>query len=189
MTALGGDEDIKIADGRFGAIRSEDTSERAARDYLEQKSAGNIDRARELGRQFARAVLEDAGILADELKQKPMQVQHHIYLLYTYVTNRVVADYSPSPILAQTCLNQYYKAVEDASEDLYRHVNDMAAFSLYILCERSRNRTDDEIGLIFAELSGMRDNVAMIEYGNSLFRAFYSACREQIKAVPFARIS
>jgi hypothetical protein len=90
--------------------------------------------------------------------------------------------------LAQTSLSQYYKAVETASEALYRHVNDMAAFSLYILCERSRNRTDDELGLIFAELCGLREDTAMIAYGNRLFRIFYDACVEQVKAIPYMTV-
>jgi hypothetical protein len=185
MPAIHGDEDVKIADGHFSPPRSEDTAERAAREYLEQKSVGNIERARELGSLFARAVLDDSGLLAEELKQKSMLVRHHIYLLYTYIANRVIAEYAPSPILAQTSLNRFYKDIETASEDLYRHVNDMAAFSLYILCERSKNRTDNEIGLIFAELCGLREDAAMIEYGNRLFRTFYNACAEQIKTISY----
>jgi hypothetical protein len=182
------DDDIKIADGHYSAPKPEDTSERAAREYLDQKRAGNIDRARELGRLLARAVLDERGPLADELTGKSMQARHHIYLLYTYVANRAIAEKAPSSILAQTSLSEYFKEIEAVSPELYRHVNDMAAFSLYIRCERSRTRTDDEIGRIFAELAGCRDDHAMAAYGNGLFRGFYDACEKQIEAVPYVEI-
>lgn len=188
LAAAGDDEDIKIAGDRFPKP-SVDASELAAREFLRQKESGNVDRARELGKLFARAVLGvESGPLAGEMSGKPMQVQHHLYLLYTYVVNRVIAEYSPNSILAQTSLNVYYSEIEGASPALHTHVSDMAAFSLYILCERSKNRTDDEIGRIFAELCGLDNQAELREYGNQLFRKFYDACAEKIKQVPYTPV-
>lgn len=189
LLADGEDEDIKIADGHFSSSRSEDSSEIAAREFLRQKQSGNIKRARELGAVFARALLmPEEGPLAGALSRKPMQMQHHIYLLYTYVVNRVIAEHSPDSILAQTSLNVFYSEIETASPEVFRHVNDMAAFSLYILCERSRNRSDDEIGRIFAELCGMKDDPETFRYGNELFHKLYEACAEKIRGTPYAPV-
>lgn len=184
------DEDIKIASGPFSARSSgEDISELAARDFLMEKRAGNIERARELGIQFAQAILDTkAGPLVREMVHKPQQVQHHQYLLFSYVVNRVIAEQSPNGILAQTSLNVFYSEVEEKSPDVYKHISDMAAFSLYILCERSKCRSDEEIGQVFAQLCGGESDSTLMDYGNRLYRKLYDSCMEIIGHTPYSDV-
>lgn len=187
MAGADGDEDMKIAPGHFSGSRPpEDIAELAAQDFLRQKKSGNIDRARDLGKRFALALLDgENGPLKGELEGQSPQVQHHQFLLYSYVVSHVIADHSPNSILAQTSLNVFYSEVENVSADLYRHVSDMAAFSLYILFERSRDRAEDEIGRIFAELCGAEGDRQLIDYGNRLYDQLYRYCVDEIRKTQY----
>lgn len=189
FAAAQGDEDIKIAGDTFSQPSSEDISELAAQEFLRRKSSGDIDRARGLGQYFANALIDtDSGPLAGELANRSMQMRHHQYLLYSYVVNRVIAEHSPDSILAQTSLNVFYSEIEQASDELHRHVSDMAAFSLYILCERSAKRTDEEIGAIFAGLCGEEGVPETVAYGRYLYCKLYDICLEKIREIPYVNI-
>ncbi|MGI6404562.1 MAG: hypothetical protein ACOX0K_10240 [Oscillospiraceae bacterium] len=177
LFAMAGDEDMKIAGDSFKPAPS-DGGEAEAKVYLEQKSSGNVEKARSLGRQFALALRERvAESLNDPAFQGELAVrEHHKAVLYSYVINRVIADLSPNSILAQTALNVFYADLEQETPILADHVRDMAAYSLYILCERSETCVDDEIGRIYARLCGEENSPERMEEGNRCYREFYNLC-------------
>lgn len=181
------DEDIKIAPSSFsGRSQMVDLGEEAARQFLEQKNCGNIERARALGKTYADDILHiENGPLAIKEAETTQRELHHRIVLYSYVVNRVIAEHSPNSIVAQTCLNVFYTELEDASKELYSHVSDMAAFSLYVLCERTPSRTDDQIGAIYAELCDFRGRSDVIEYGNHFYKQFYDYCWDKLIAVEY----
>ena len=177
------DADMKIVSGPISSMRrGEDAAELAARDFIKQKEAGNIDRARALGSRYAQALINiDKGLLSEPLPNGNPLIQHHLYLLFAFVVNHVIADHSPNSILSQTSLNVFFHDIEERSPQLSNHVNDMAAFSLYILAERNKNGQDDDYGHIFADQCGEEGNREMIQYGNSLYDRIYRYCVEEIR--------
>ncbi len=177
LLAVAGDEDMKIAGDSFRPAPS-DAGEVEAKVYLEQKSSGNVEKARGLGRQFALALRERVAESLNDpaFKGEAATQEHHKAVLYSYVINRVIADLSPNSILAQTALNVFYDDLEDETPVLADHVRDMAAYSLYILCERSETCVDDEIGRIYARLCGEENSLERIEEGNRCYREFYHLC-------------
>lgn len=181
------DEDMKIVpDPAAAAPSAEDVAEQAAQEFLRQKELGNIRHARELGARYAQALIDtQRGVLVSDLKGTELPIQHQQYLLYSYVVNRVISEQSPNSIVAQTTLNKFYKDVEEASPELYRHISDMAAFSLYILHERSKARADQEIGFVFADLCGYEANRALADYGNTLFQRLYAFCLQEMQQTPY----
>ena len=167
------DDDVKIAPGSFsGSKKQQDLADQAAQEFLRQKKLGNVDKARQLGTDFA----ELLWVLAQELIMGDGNVEqrevHHRLLLCSYAVCRVVSEASPNSIVAQTSLSRFYSAVEERSNVLSRHVSDTAAFSLYILSERSK---DDiaEIGKIFAKLIGQEGDIEKAGLGNQVFSSFY----------------
>lgn len=174
------DADMKIVPDKEPEPKV-DAEEIAAQEFLRQRELGNIDRARELGAYYAKGLLEPHGPLADALKDKDPAIQHQQYLLYSYVVNRVITDLSPNSILAQAALSRFYNDVEDTSPELYRHINDMAAFSLYILHNRAKANSDEEIGTVFAGLCGCEIDKELSECGSAMFRQLYAYCAEQMK--------
>lgn len=179
------DGDMKIVDGPFFSPEKsgEDAAEKAARDFLLQKENGNIQRARQLGCLFAKDVWESFSA-PNSLADISQQEFHHRLLLQSYIVHRVISEYSPNSILAQTSMGVFYHAVEEYSQLLYQHVSDTAAFSLYILSERSGDSAD-EIGRIFARLIGQEDNPKAIASGNRLYRECYDHYVKEINDIAY----
>ena len=179
------DDDIKIATGSF-AHRQADSDEEAVRQFLTQKNSGNIEKARLLGELYADVLVKNARSPVFACEKNLMQLEHHHrLLLYSFIVNRVIAENSPNSILAQTSLNVFYSEIEKVSPELHRHVCDMAAFSLYILCERSPNRGDEEFGAIYAGLCGFGGHEDIIAEGNAFYKKAYDFCTDKIKAVHY----
>ncbi len=181
------DEDIKIATETFKPKKPlQDSGEEAARQFLEQKELGNIEKARELGISFAEAIIQiEDGPVSGLGKARTQRELHNQIVLYSYIVNRVIAEHCPNSIVAQSCLGVFYKTVESACAELFSHVSDMAAFSLYVLCERSKNRTDDDIGVIYAELCDFDGREEIISEGNAFYRKLYDYCAEKVGGADF----
>ena len=176
------DDDIKIAPNSFSEkAHMIDLGEEAARQFLEQKENGNIEKARILGKSFAGDIVHiEDGPLKQLDKPRTQRELHHQIVLYSYVVNRVIAEHSPNSIVAQTCLNVFYTAIESASKELHKHVSDMAAFSLYVLCERTPNRNDDQIGVTYARLCDFEGASDVIEDGNEFYKRVYDYCWDKL---------
>lgn len=185
--AMHEDEDVKIASGSFKKeVVHVDSGEEAARQFLEQKNCGNIDKARILGKDYANAIINiETGPVAQEGKPRTQRELHHRLILYSYIVNRVIAECSPNSIVAQTCLNVFYTAIEEASAELYKHVSDMAAFSLYVLCERSPSRSDAEIGAIYAELCDFDGREDIVKEGNDFYVSIYRFCLDKLDGIGY----
>jgi hypothetical protein len=180
------DDDIKIAGGPHKAPAAQDTAELAAREFLRQKSNGNINQARRLGERFAGELWELAqSLIMDDASGLTQQEIHHRLLLCSYSANRVIAEFSPNSIVAQTALSRFYAEAEERSEVLYRHISDTAAFSLYILSERSGDNPA-EIGKIYAKLSGNEGDAGKTRQGNEVYQGFYQRCKGIIEQVEYA---
>ena len=183
-----GDEDIKIAGAHISGFPDRDPAEEGARVFLRHKDAGNIEKARALGSAFAQA-------LADIAKSSPFGEMarieaeiHHQLLLCTYIVNQVISEHAPDSILAQTSLQVFYKELEEQSPPITQHVNDIAAFSLYVLWERGKTRDEREIGSIYARLCGDENNADLVERGRTLYRSFYDACSRTIRHAAYVEI-
>jgi hypothetical protein len=61
----------------------------------------------------------------------------------------------------------------------------MAAYSLYMLCERSRSRSDSEIGVIYAELCDFEGDEEKINEGNAFYKREYENCAEILGGAGF----
>lgn len=180
------DDDIKIA-GQEKAASLADSAEETARLFLQHKNSGNIEKARQLGKNFATAIIRaDNSPLWPEGPPVTQREYHQKLLLYSYIVNRVIAEDSPNSLLAQTSLNVFYSEIESSSKKLHQHVSDMAAFSLYILCERSPSRDESEIGSIYADLCDYEGDQRVIVEGNAFYRRMLGYCRDKIREIGYA---
>lgn len=190
FAVTGDDADMKIASGSFSKPPPEDTTEEEVRLYLEHKRLGNVEKARRLGSLYAEALLRHANELFPEdadPADTPDNRAHHQLLLHSYVINKVIAEYSPNSILAQTTLNCFYEELEAASEKIAAHVKDMAGLSLYILYERTEEKKEDEFGRIYARLCVGEDEEDVAAEGNELYRRTYRASKELFDSVQYAQ--
>jgi hypothetical protein len=189
LLSVGGDEDMKIAGDSFSPLPAEDPAETEARRFLRQKSVGNIEKARELGKLYAREIVNvpQSSPLGTAADCGQMEF-HHQLVLCSYVVNRVIAEHSPDSILAQTSLRVFYDEVERASAVMYTHISDPAAFSLYTLWERSRGHDEDEIGRIYAKLCGLEGDAKAISNGNALYGWFTAVCAQFMENTAYTEV-
>ena len=185
--ARGDDADMKIADGSFRGHTAEDPAEAVARQFLRQKQSGNIEKARALGSTFAGMLLSLASP-QESAHDRSMLEAHHRLLLCSYIVNRVIADYAPDSLLAQTSLQVFYKDIEEQSDALYRQINDLAAFSLYMLWERSGSSDEQEIGRIYARLCNREGDSTVEDACNALYQQFHAACVAEIQKADYSSI-
>jgi hypothetical protein len=156
---------------------------------LRQKEVGNIEKARALGKAYAEALLEAAYSPKFGADTSRSQLEfHHQLVLCSYIVGSVIGVRSPDPLLAQTSLQRFYHEVQNASEELYKHISDPAAFSLYILWERSHSHDTGELGRIYARLCGREGDGAVEIAGSELYRQFRAFCEEKIDRAGYAEI-
>lgn len=191
FAATSDDEDIKIAGSGFAPhSTAEDAADAAARQFLLEKNAGNIEKARTLGGAYAKTILELENnpelALPDE---RTMLETHHQLLLCSYAVNRVIAECSPNSIIAQTSLNVFYNEVETTDPELYKHISDMAAFSLYILGRREGGSGEAGIGKIYARLCGFDGDQAKINEGEHIYKRFYSFCSGEMDRAGYTDVT
>ena len=168
---LAADEDIKIApDSMSELFAPVDTAQDAADAFVQQRSNGNIARARRLGKKLARA-LPHSIAKCKQLPQTP-QVLRQVQLLYTYLVFTTIQEQSPNSILAQTALRVYQQAVQAASAEAYDAAVDSAGFTLYRLAQRR----GEAPGSVFAELCGHPDDARLTEAGQALYRRYQEHC-------------
>ena len=187
--AVENDEDMKIApeaNASGGHRWEEDMSVAATNQFMQQKNSGNIDKARGLGHEYAMLLLDNSSLLT-KLVGSSDEISHAI-LLYSYVVNRVISRHSQDSILARTALNVFYNTIETSSDEIYGYVNDTAAFSLYILCERSEFEIAEKIGSTYASLLGRASEPEAIDRGISLYKAFCEICEARQKEVVYAEV-
>lgn len=165
------DEDIKIApDSMSELFAPVDTAQDAADAFVQQRSNGNIGKARRLGKKLARALPKSIAQY-QQLPQTP-QVLRQVQLLYTYLVFTTIQEQSPDSILAQTALRVYQQTVQAASEEAYDAVVDSAGFTLYRLAQR---RGEDP-GSVFAELCGHPGDEQLAEVGQALYKRYQEHC-------------
>jgi len=183
MSGFHEDDDMKIVGERIRPhLDDEDPAEAEARLFLRHREAGNIEKARELGRRYAHAILESGERPAGS--QSEME-SHQQLLLCSFLVNRVIGENSPDSILAQTSLHVFYDEVAAGSTSMSKHVSDLAAFSLYTLWERSRDKDESELGRIYAKLCEKGGSRKVIKDGNALSKRFYKLCLEMMEDMDY----
>ncbi len=166
------DEDIKIApDSMSDLFAPVDSAQDAADAFVQQRSNGNIDRARRLGKKLARTL--PCSIASYPNLPQTGEVLRQVQLLYSYLVITTIEACSPNSILAQTSLRVYHQSVLAISEQTYDATVDSAGFTLYRLAQR---RGEDP-GPLFAELCGLPGDQALIECGSRLYRRYQAHCQ------------
>lgn len=161
-----GDSDMKIAGGRWSA-RPREEGNAVARDYLAQRELGNIQRAKQLGEEFA-CLVEQWGDRQDGAEAPPFA--HAYYCMLAFGVNQAVEHFFPNSILAQTALSAFYDRLGSCCPACSKAAGDSAAFSLFLLAIRGRQPAQQAVGGVFAELCGRQEAAAWAagQYGSFL---------------------
>ena len=166
-----------------------DMSEGAAYAFIREKTNGNMEKARALGKRFAgeltagRTGMAQFGVGAfddqDTLAQRNV--------LFAFIVGRVIEEMAPNSIVAQSAMSAFYETIERTSPEIYRQISDSAALSLYIFSARSTPGDETAAGEVFARLCGREGDALFVAYGRELAGYFMDHCTREAICVKMIR--
>ncbi len=164
------EEGVKIFPSKPEKTDRQTPADSEADEFLTQRDNGNLQRARYLGRRYARRLLRlwrpwDSSEVAKQKKA-----------LFAYVVAKVEQTHSKNSILQQTTLSTFFETVRKISKNDYEIIVDSLAFTQYLLCERGSGCIN--IGDVFARLCGQGDNPDMTTKGEVYYHRYVSRCTD-----------
>ena len=180
------DEDIKIAPEDLSKLFANENPQ--ADDNIDllmrQRANGNASKAKLLGKQYVEDLVDCVWTKAPEdISAETFELQTK--MLFAYVVHRIISDYSPNHIVANSALSSFYENLEDADPKLSEQINDNAAFSLYVLLHRSGEENSEKVGKIFAKVCDAADSSDCCIIGESAYARFLSACTQRMLNAEF----
>ena len=180
------DSDIKIA-GRE-PVRSEDDDLKEAQELIRRKRNGDLEKARRLGRELARKIINEDGdpsFGSDESESDEIRRQRR--MLLTFVVDYAVRTVIGSEVLGQVALSEFTDGVKRALPEFYEDIGESGSFSFYYLAVRRPDGREKEIGRTFAMLAGYENNTVMEELGEALFIHFNDIVDKCVRSYEFAK--
>lgn len=181
------DSDMKIAPEKLSELF--DSSEGAATAFQRETQNGNMERARQLGRQLAQALTDpEKGIVLFGLGAYDDEViLSQRKLMFAYVVGKVLNDLCPNSMVAQSAMSTFDEEVCVRSKEIHDLITDSAAYSLYTLSVRSAPDDPCAIGKIFAQLCKRGEDPLFVKYGCELAGYFTSYCTDCVLASKMVR--
>jgi hypothetical protein len=168
------DSDMKIV----GAPKQDEKPDESEKELERQQRSGNLDKARSLGDELAREIIDEDGVTSfgrDAHEGDGVRRQRRLLLAF-------VVDYSVNSAVSgmpgHTALGRFYDDLKRDVPDFYEDVRESASFSFYLLCVRDGEDVERNIGSAFAMLAGHEGDKVMAELGEALcyhFRDIVSA--------------
>lgn len=176
---FGNDEDMKIAPEDLSKLFSRENP--VADDNIDmlmrQRANKNTQRARQLGARYVKELIDCVWTKAPEDIDSAV-FESQLKLLFAYTVHRIIEDYSPNHIVADTALAAFYDALDDADEPLSRMINDSAAFSMYVYLHRTGDDSGSRIGEVFADLCDAQAGSECAVIGESAYNRFFGGCAQ-----------
>lgn len=179
------DSDIKIA-GREPAPGGDDTLQEA-QELARRKRNGDLDKARRLGSELARKIINEDGdpsFGSDESESDELRRQRR--MLLAFVVDYAVRTVIDSEVLGQVVLAEFTESVKRALPDFYADIGESGSFSFYYLAVRRTDGRETEIGRTFAMLAGYEGRKVMEELGEALFIHFNDIVDKCVHSYAFA---
>ncbi len=143
-------------------------------EMTKNRSNGNSQKAKELGKTLAERFVDEAHLLCDlenEIGEIPRDdntmYQMKVLLAFSaeYSINRCLF----SPLLVNTAVNALYDTVKKKAFEFYDRLDDAAEYSFYYLAVRKGIEISDNIGISFAMLCGKENDEYYKNLGKRLF--------------------
>lgn len=183
------DSDIRIAGHE--SPRPEDDPMNDVRELERHKRNGNLDKARELGRELACRILNEDGDPA--FGQDPSEsdeVRRQRRMLLAFVVDSAVRQDIPGQVLGQVVLCEFTDRVKQSLPAFYADVASSGSFSFYYVCLRRDGgdapAPEDAVGQTFAMLAGRESSPVFEELGKALYLHFHDIVDKCVRSCRFA---
>lgn len=187
MNQNGDDRDMKIMPDKPSKVF--DLSEGAANAFAREKANGNMSKAREIGQQFADELAAGAkGVAMFAVGAYDTEdTLRHRQVLYSFIVSHVIEDMCPNSIVAQSALSAFNETVQEKLPQEAERISDTGVLSLYILAARMAPDDYYELGRVFAECCGHKDDEIYIGYGSELAAYYANYCTQVILRAQLVR--
>ncbi|MDR3645015.1 MAG: hypothetical protein P4M02_08080 [Clostridia bacterium] len=176
------DSDVKIA----GCETRGDEAGDEAEELRRQHENGNLDLARELGKQLSQRMTgleSESSFGIDLCEDEDLCLQRR--LLFAFSACYAVECFVPGKLLQDVAVNAFYNALKNTMPEFYGDLDSSGSFSFYYLCVRRSGEVSEAIGHTFAMLSGKNGEPVIERLGEALFIRFSDVVREMIAAMQF----
>lgn len=175
------DSDMKIAGEKFGPPKTPEDTEFTAEMLDQEKSNGNLSRARRLGAIMADEVTSiEGGQLTNDAV---VLTQRRILLAFAVEVG--LDKFLPNTLLSQTAQSVFYETLSQTASAFYEDLQESGAFSFYYLCVREGRDIEINVGKTFASLCGKVNDLALTILGKEMYLHFIDQVRYYTESMDF----
>ena len=185
------DSDMKIAGDDFEPVKKADEQESVeatARQLAQEKSNGNLSRARRLGAIMADEVSAIDGKTdpaRETEKNHALPMQRRILLAFAVEVG--LDAFLPNQLVAQTAQNIFYNTLLITAPSIYEDLQESGAFSFYYLCFRDGRQVERRVGETFAALCGRKGDPEYEQMGREFYIRFIGQVKHFADTLEFVR--
>lgn len=176
------DSDMKIVGKK---IQPMDESDIEAILYGHESENGNLEKAHEIGRFFASALMETDGFAYEKNRASDFEARNRS-ILFAFTADRVLSTFMPNNIIARSAQNEFFDGIRKRDIGLYESISRSGAFSMYLLCRRRGDGRYIGVGEVFADVLRKPENEATVASGDELYEKYFDFCIEHIKNIEFS---
>lgn len=176
------DSDMKIVGSDMKVI---DESDAEARLYSHERENGNLEKAHDIGKALAAALLNEGGVAYEKNVASDFEARNRS-ILYAFTADRVLDTFMPNHIIARSAQNEFFDEVRRRNIGLYESISRSGAFSMYLLCGRSGDGRYIGVGKVYAGVIRRPEDEKIEKEGDELYRKYFDYCIEHIKNVEFS---
>lgn len=183
------DNDIKI----FVSKSKQDADDSIAliSEMNTQRSNGNTEKAKKLGKELSARFLDTAHLYAsleEELGSLdyPEKVIFQIKILMFFTAEYCINRILPNTLLKSTATNTIYDSVMKNAGEFYREFSDGVEYSFYYLAIKKEDFVT-AVGKAFAMVSGKEGNEEFIKLGSDIFRLVAKEVESIIESYEFQK--
>ncbi len=176
------DSDMKIVGVNVDIV---DESDAEARLYSHERENGNLEKAHDIGKALAAALLNEGGAAYEKNVASDFEARNRS-ILYAFTADRVLDIFMPNHIIARSAQNEFFDEIRRRNIGLYESISRSGAFSMYLLCRRSGDGRYIDIGKVYAGVIRRPDDEKTEKEGNELYHKYFDYCIEHIRNVDFS---
>ena len=176
------DSDMKIVGKRLQPI---DESDIEAKLYNHERENGNLEKAHEIGRFFAEALMNSEGFAYEKNRASDFEARNRS-ILFAFTADRVLSTFMPNHIIARSAQNEFFDVIRRGDIGLYESISRSGAFSMYLLCRRRGDGHYIGVGKVYAGVIRRPDDETTVAKGNEIYEKYFDFCIEHIKNIEFS---
>ena len=176
------DSDMKIVGKRLQPV---DESDVEAKLYNHERENGNLEKAHDIGRFFARALMDQSGFAYEKNRASDFEARNRS-ILFAFTADRVLSTFMPNHIIARSAQNEFFDEIRRSDIGLYESISRSGAFSMYLLCKRRGDGRYTGVGKVYAGVIRRPDDEATVAKGDEIYEKYFDFCIEHIKNIEFS---